>query len=196
MILEVAEHLFASEGYTSTSIDDIASECDITKAAIYYHFKNKHELYVYILTNNFTLLADAIEKAVDAQNEAEDKFKAYVSATASQFIHNKHTASLLMREMANGGRDMPSDTLKQMLRTFKVLTSIIKMGKEKKIFTCIEPMFMQMMIMGSLSFLCTTRKIREKANTEIDTSLKTTTEHTFQEAAEKISHTLLNSLKE
>ena len=196
MIVKAAEHLFANEGYTSTSIDDIATKCDITKAAIYYHFKNKHELYVYILTYNFTQLADAIEEMVGIHTEVEKKFKAYVSTIAKQFKKNEHIASLLMREMANGGRDMPADALKQMLRTFKVLTEIIKMGKDKKIFTCIEPMFMQMIIMGSLSFLFTTRKIREKAKNEIDTSLKITTEHSFEEAAEKISHTLLNSLKE
>lgn len=195
MILEVAEQLFANEGYTSTSIDDIASKCNITKAAIYYHFKNKHELYVYILENNFTLLADVVEDAVDSKSEAKEMFIAYVVSIAKQFRENKYIASLLMREMANGGKDMPIDALKQMLRTFKVLSFVIKKGKDEKIFTCVEPMFMQMMILGSLSFLFTTQKMREKVNKEIDTSLKTLTEDSFEEAAEKISYILLNSLK-
>ncbi len=196
MIVEVAEHLFANEGYTSTSIDDITKKCDITKAAVYYYFKNKGELYAYILNNNFTQLADAIEREVDAKSQIDEKFKSYVCTMAMQFKKNEHIASLLMREMANGGRDMPADTLSHMLRTFKVLSSIIKDGVEKKIFTCVEPMFMQMMIVGSLSFLFTSTQLRKKAQNEIDSSLKTLTQHSFEEAADKISHTLLNALKE
>ncbi|MCF6340160.1 MAG: TetR/AcrR family transcriptional regulator [Sulfurimonas sp.] len=195
MILEVAEKLFANEGYTATSIDDIARKCDITKAAIYYHFKNKYELYVFILENNFSLLAKAVEDAVDSKNEVKEMFIAYVVTIAKQFCENKYIASLLMREMANGGKDMPIDALKQMLRTFKVLSLVIDKGKNEELFECVEPMYMQMMILGSLSFLFTTQKLREKANIEIDASLKTLTKHSFEEAAEKISHTLLNSLK-
>ncbi len=195
MILEVSEKLFANEGYSSTSIDDIASKCNITKAAIYYHFKNKNELYVYILKSNFSLLGDAVEDAVDSKSDTKEMFVAYVMAIAKQFAQNKYIASLLMREMANGAKDMPTDALKQMLRTFKVLSLVIEKGKDEELFESVEPMFMQMMILGSLSFLFTTQNMREKVSKEIDKSLKTLTKHSFEEGAKKISHTLLNSLK-
>ncbi len=196
MILEVAEQLFASEGYTSTSIDDIASKCDITKAAIYYHFKNKQELYRYILQKNFMNLAQNIEIAVGNEDKVENKFIAYVITFAQEIQNSKHIASLLMREMANGGKDMPPDALKEMLRTFKSLTLIIKSGNEQKIFKCIEPMIMQMMIIGSLSFLFTTQKIRKKVKEESDTGAKVDIQHSFEQSAYKISMTLLNSLEE
>lgn len=196
MILEVAEHLFASEGYTSTSIDDIATECNITKAAIYYHFKNKYELYRYILQNNFMSLADKIETAINVEISVEGKLITYINTFANEIQQSKHIASLLMREMANGGKDMPTEALKEMLRTFKSLSEIIKSGNEQKIFKFIEPMIIQMMIIGSLSFLFTTQTIRKKVKKEIDVDSNVVSDYTFEETAEKIAHTLLNLLKE
>jgi len=196
MILDVAEDLFANKGYTSTSIDEIAKECFITKAAIYYHFKSKYELYRYILQKNFMRLAEKIETTVADETDVEKQFIAYVSVFAHEIQTNKHIASLLMREMANGGKDMPPDALKEMLRTFKVLTQVIRRGNDLKTFKCVEPMIMQMMIIGSLSFLFTTQEIRKKVKIDMDIDTKTLAQHTFEETAYKIALTLLNSLKE
>jgi AcrR family transcriptional regulator len=40
-ILEVAKVHFANKGYERTSLDDVAKDLNITKPALYYHFKNK-----------------------------------------------------------------------------------------------------------------------------------------------------------
>ena len=44
-ILRAALELFSKKGYNGTSIDAIAEEVEITKGAIYWHFKDKHALY-------------------------------------------------------------------------------------------------------------------------------------------------------
>ena len=43
-ILAVALNLFAQRGYAATSLQDIADEMSLTKAAVYYHFRSKAEL--------------------------------------------------------------------------------------------------------------------------------------------------------
>jgi AcrR family transcriptional regulator len=43
-ILIIAGDLFASQGYTGTSIADIAGELGTTTAALYYHFRSKAEI--------------------------------------------------------------------------------------------------------------------------------------------------------
>src|SRR5689334_6060193 len=40
-ILRVALELFTEHGYDGTSLREIAEELDVTKAALYYHFKSK-----------------------------------------------------------------------------------------------------------------------------------------------------------
>ena len=43
-ILEKASALFAQSGYLGTSMNDIASQLGITKAALYKHYASKQEI--------------------------------------------------------------------------------------------------------------------------------------------------------
>jgi len=48
-ILEASLRLFATNGYTSTSMSDIANAVGIRKSSLYSHFKNKEALFETIL---------------------------------------------------------------------------------------------------------------------------------------------------
>ena len=45
-IQDVALRLFAEQGYEKTSLREIAEHLDVTKAALYYHFKTKEDILV------------------------------------------------------------------------------------------------------------------------------------------------------
>ena len=47
---EVALRLFARDGVEGTSLQDIADEMGVSKAALYYHYKTKEELVLGVLT--------------------------------------------------------------------------------------------------------------------------------------------------
>ncbi|MEI6950469.1 TetR/AcrR family transcriptional regulator [Paraflavisolibacter sp. H34] len=48
-ILETATHLFYTQGYNSTGINQIIDESNIAKASLYHHFKSKSDLlYAYL----------------------------------------------------------------------------------------------------------------------------------------------------
>ncbi|POX55665.1 TetR family transcriptional regulator [Streptomyces sp. Ru71] len=47
-IQDVALELFAEQGYEKTSLREIAERLEVTKAALYYHFKTKEEILVSI----------------------------------------------------------------------------------------------------------------------------------------------------
>ncbi|WP_329135070.1 TetR/AcrR family transcriptional regulator [Streptomyces sp. NBC_01476] len=47
-IQDVALELFAEHGYEKTSLREIAERLDVTKAALYYHFKTKEDILVSI----------------------------------------------------------------------------------------------------------------------------------------------------
>lgn len=44
-LLDAAERLFQRNGVSRTSLQDIASEAEVTRGAIYWHFKDKAELF-------------------------------------------------------------------------------------------------------------------------------------------------------
>ncbi|WP_200304529.1 TetR/AcrR family transcriptional regulator [Streptomyces adelaidensis] len=45
-IQDVALELFAEQGYEKTSLREIAEHLDVTKAALYYHFKTKEDILI------------------------------------------------------------------------------------------------------------------------------------------------------
>ena len=63
-IIEAASHLFSEYTYLGTSMSDIAKKLSITKAALYYHFKSKAEIYKKVLDKIFTELMSTIEDAL------------------------------------------------------------------------------------------------------------------------------------
>ena len=44
-ILIVALHLFARDGYEAVSVSQIAGELDMTKGALYRHYKSKRDIF-------------------------------------------------------------------------------------------------------------------------------------------------------
>lgn len=60
-IQDVALELFAEQGYEKTSLREIAESLDVTKAALYYHFKTKEEILVSI----FEDLSQPIEELIE-----------------------------------------------------------------------------------------------------------------------------------
>jgi len=49
-IIEVASRLFAEQGYDGTTTVQIVKEAGATEPLLYYHFKDKEDLFTFILT--------------------------------------------------------------------------------------------------------------------------------------------------
>jgi AcrR family transcriptional regulator len=60
-IQDVALDLFAEQGYEKTSLREIAEHLDVTKAALYYHFKTKEEILVSVFDDRTRPILDLIE---------------------------------------------------------------------------------------------------------------------------------------
>ncbi|MFE9029304.1 TetR/AcrR family transcriptional regulator [Streptomyces iakyrus] len=60
-IQDVALGLFAEQGYEKTSLREIAERLEVTKAALYYHFKTKEEILVSIFEDLTQPIEDLIE---------------------------------------------------------------------------------------------------------------------------------------
>jgi len=65
ILLTTAEKLFGENGYANTSLEDIASACELTVGPIYHYFDNKRGL--------FTAVTEEIEqRVIDEMSEAEN----------------------------------------------------------------------------------------------------------------------------
>lgn len=61
-ILSTAARLFREKGYRATTMDDIAAELKVTKPAIYYYIKTKHDLLYSVCEAAVDQLIDGVRK--------------------------------------------------------------------------------------------------------------------------------------
>ncbi len=73
-IIDTARQFFSEYSYLGVSMNDIAKKLDITKAALYYHFTGKSEIYEKVLGEVFDDLSLTI---TEVMNEATIDKKLY-----------------------------------------------------------------------------------------------------------------------
>jgi len=81
-ILAIAAELFARQGYTGTSIADIARELGTTTAALYYHFPSKADILGGLLTQPLAVYERIIASLDSGEPTAEDLLKAFIDLAA------------------------------------------------------------------------------------------------------------------
>ena len=72
-ILAQAAHLFASSGYPSTSMNEVADACGFSKATLYHYYDDKYDLLVNIAESHVSRL-EALVGEVHRQGLAPERF--------------------------------------------------------------------------------------------------------------------------
>jgi AcrR family transcriptional regulator len=90
-IQDVALELFAEQGYEKTSLREIAERLEVTKAALYYHFKTKEEIIVSIFEDLTKPIEELIEwgrqqpHTLETKQELVRRYSDTLSAAAPLF---------------------------------------------------------------------------------------------------------------
>lgn len=90
-LLDIARRLFANRGFHATSLRDIAEEAKITKAALYYHFPNKDELYERVVIQSLDALVQMVAADVARAKTPTERVRAFMHSSA-HFLdeHREH----------------------------------------------------------------------------------------------------------
>ena len=103
-LYEAAVELIAEQGFSATTVDDIALRAGVAKGTVYYNFKSKTDLFEELLRHGIGLLTDAFRAAV-AELPPREAVGALVR-TQLEFIQRYRAfAQLLLSEMWRTNRD-------------------------------------------------------------------------------------------
>jgi AcrR family transcriptional regulator len=148
-IIKTALKHFALNGYKNTSLENIAKELDITKAALYYHFKNKNDLYNAIFISFFSSLDFKI------YNETFKDLENYISTLYDFFTKEPLLAKLLSKEISCEFRNLNKDSISIISKMIQTLNRILKNYN-------VNPFFIQNLIISSFTTYLNTIEIRKK----------------------------------
>lgn len=166
-ILDVAAHLFSQNGYSKTALEEIASECKITKPAIYYHFKDKQELYEAVICKRFALISEKI--VIETKNLSPTQaIEAYVKTFGYYLIEDIDFGAIFARELADGANSLPKKCIKNLSIILERLDEILLQGQKLGIFQKENPFMIQLMIVSTLTNYQTTHRLRKDVLAQID----------------------------
>jgi len=192
IIIRKALKYFSLYGYENTSLELIAKDCNITKPAIYYHFKDKAALYKETICVLFLEIATKIEVNCVDGNVIENLEK-YIKTFGDFLISHPDFNAIFAREIANGAKTLPLECTKFLSTTLFRLKAILEEGTKEGIFEKENPFMVQMMIVSTLTSYNTSKPLRENVAKVLGTIYAP--EPNFQNVVESLSRKIIKGLK-
>lgn len=153
-LLDIARRLFANRGFGATSLRDIAEEAKITKAALYYHFPNKDELYERVVIQSLDALVQMVSADVARAHTPTERLRAFMRSSA-HFLdeHREHwlAGANAFREAGQTERRGVALHLRDTYE--KLLRRCISEGVESGEFRAIDPAMTTRFLLSALNYV-------------------------------------------
>lgn len=152
-IKETAARLFSENGYTSTSMREIAEAVGVTKAALYYHYPNKEAIFRAVVEDTFR---EHLHHEMTVAAEADDAWTA-LSNWALCNIRNAYefpnTRRLIFYTLQGRFRNQIHIDFEPLIhQSFQSLLNIIKRGvTENLIREDLDPEFLTSMMIPAVN---------------------------------------------
>jgi TetR/AcrR family transcriptional regulator len=141
---------FSTHGFDGVAVDDIARIAGVNKAMIYYHFKNKQDLYREVVRDMLRAMRAALAEIAERQTSASSKIEQFVQAASKLRESRPWFPPIMLREMSAGGPRLDAETLGLMRGVFLAFRSILDAGVEANEFRRVNPVLAYITIMGTL----------------------------------------------
>ena len=99
-ILLTAKSLFIQQGYHGLAMRQISEAVGVSKAALYYHFKDKEELFLAILDIYLNEIESAIDDIQSKRLSSSEQLRMFVEYILSQPAEQRAVMRLGSQEMA------------------------------------------------------------------------------------------------
>lgn len=97
-IVAAAARLFARDGFGATSLDDIAEALGASKAALYYHIRNKEEILRLIFLTVLTVSEEPLRQIVEADLAPQEKLRRAILHQTSVAADRSPAMTVFYRE--------------------------------------------------------------------------------------------------
>lgn len=100
-ILETAKDLFINKGYHGLSMREISDALDVSKAALYYYFKDKEELFLAILKVYLDDMSEALDRIQSEAAPRREQIRHFIEYVLAQPSKQRATIRLASQEIVH-----------------------------------------------------------------------------------------------
>jgi AcrR family transcriptional regulator len=127
-ILKKAEQLFAQCGYDGVSMREIAEACDITKANIYYYFKDKDSLYMQVLEHDMLEMVATVQRAAGLPGTCREKITRISAAFVRLMRDKRPLIQMSMRHFDGHEHDIRGLVNRYRLQLIQPIEQVLAAG--------------------------------------------------------------------
>ena len=136
-ILETAQRLFNEHGYDATSLQMIADEMGLTKAAVYYHFRAKSEILHAIMQPGIRQIEALLDEAA-AMRGRRARIEHLVNGLVHFLVKNRHYAVMASNDPAAKRHKLDDETMTLRRRALALLFGDNPTGAERLAFYAVN----------------------------------------------------------
>ncbi len=135
-ILQIAEKLFAENGFDGTSVRQIAKEADINIAMISYYFGSKEKLLETLLFYRGSDFKIQIENILSQDSDYLQKVDAIIALIVKRIHNNRRIYKIVHFEFQNPGRTTDFQNYIDFKKSnYQLLEKFIVEGQNKGVFS-------------------------------------------------------------
>ncbi len=129
-IFDTAMKLFAENGYSETSVEEITAVTGIAKGTLYYHFAKKEDILYFLIDEGMKLLKNSIEIKTSKKDNAIDKLKAIMLIQVKTTIKYETLITLIFSQMW-GKKERNVKCQQSVFEYINIIKGVIEEGIEK-----------------------------------------------------------------
>jgi len=133
-IIEAAQGLFSEYTYLGVSMSDIAKKLNITKAALYYHFASKEEIYKKVLEGTFDELRSYITKA-SREKTSDKKLYRLIKSYLDFGLREKNLIKAMMIKLSPCSSEISKNIIKLRKKVTGLFQALIEEVLPEKRFS-------------------------------------------------------------
>ena len=152
-IIDIARNLFSEYSYLGVSMNDIAKKLNITKAALYYHFTGKAEIYKKVLDEVFDSLSISITEAFN-EKTADRKLRKLIKNYLDFGLKEKNLIKSLMLKLSPANPDINKRIIQLREQIVDLIQPVIKEAlASKKIIQKVDSRLLTSLLAGMMDGL-------------------------------------------
>ncbi|VYU66843.1 TetR family transcriptional regulator [Clostridium tertium] len=98
-IFESAIQVFSNCGYSGATMDEVVARAGVAKGSLYYHFKSKEELFMFIIKEGINLIHEEVEKATRGIDNPYEIIKESAKVQLKYVYDNKDLFKVIISQI-------------------------------------------------------------------------------------------------
>ena len=128
MLLDAAVHVFASKGYHTCRVGDIAEEAGVAHGLLYHYFSSKEEVLETIFRETWRDLLDAVKAVEESGEPAREQLRRVAAIMLRTWRRDPDLVRVLVREVARSPQ--LARQVDEIGQAFSAIERIVSHGQE------------------------------------------------------------------